>query len=359
MPDTVKRGDTLSAIAARNHTTVEALLRANPTIKNPNQIYPGQTIVLPNSKPSPAPVPPPATAPSQRQGPFTLVEGLYSHVKEEITQLVQRAWQVIDSKFSKHTAHNAPVMCCPPPAPSAAPPALALGKNEAYRTQILLASKRTGLDPAAVASIIDAEAAKTPEGVWDSDSAAQTSSARGLTQFLKGTWLEMARKPGTLLNQRAKEQGLIGQDNKVVSGKQEELLKLRNNPELSIITGAEYAKSNLDYLHKQNLIPAGATDDEKARLAYIAHHEGPDGARKLLNNTLDEKKAEQLLKTNVGEKKAEELKAEGAETGSWAKAYKDWLMDYTEKKIVPDRFRPPKPQTPHQSEPPMTPQQLL
>jgi LysM repeat protein len=40
----VQRGDTLSAIAAANGTTVDALMRANPEIRNANMIYPGQTV---------------------------------------------------------------------------------------------------------------------------------------------------------------------------------------------------------------------------------------------------------------------------------------------------------------------------
>ena len=41
---TVKKGDILSAIAQRNGTTVDAIMKLNPQIKNPNRIYPGQVI---------------------------------------------------------------------------------------------------------------------------------------------------------------------------------------------------------------------------------------------------------------------------------------------------------------------------
>ena len=43
---TVKSGDTLSAIAARNGMSVQALELLNPQISNPNLIYPGQSINL-------------------------------------------------------------------------------------------------------------------------------------------------------------------------------------------------------------------------------------------------------------------------------------------------------------------------
>lgn len=44
---TVKKGDTLSAIAKRYGTTVDALLKANPNITNPNLIKAGQVINIP------------------------------------------------------------------------------------------------------------------------------------------------------------------------------------------------------------------------------------------------------------------------------------------------------------------------
>jgi LysM repeat protein len=48
----IKSGDTLGAIASRNNTTVSAILAANPSIKNPNQISVGQRINIPASAPA-------------------------------------------------------------------------------------------------------------------------------------------------------------------------------------------------------------------------------------------------------------------------------------------------------------------
>ena len=53
----IRRGDTLSGIAARYHTTVAALLKANPQIKNPNVIYAGAYLNLPGSSDSFQPAP--------------------------------------------------------------------------------------------------------------------------------------------------------------------------------------------------------------------------------------------------------------------------------------------------------------
>jgi len=49
----IKSGDTLSQIAKKNGTTLKAILAANPSIKNANQIKVGQTIKIPQKQMSP------------------------------------------------------------------------------------------------------------------------------------------------------------------------------------------------------------------------------------------------------------------------------------------------------------------
>jgi LysM repeat protein len=44
---TIQKGDTLSALAKRFNTTVEALARTN-NIKNPDKIYAGKTLSVPS-----------------------------------------------------------------------------------------------------------------------------------------------------------------------------------------------------------------------------------------------------------------------------------------------------------------------
>jgi LysM repeat protein len=46
----IRWGDTLSGIAARHGTTVSALMRANPQIKNPNLIYAGKSLTIPGGR---------------------------------------------------------------------------------------------------------------------------------------------------------------------------------------------------------------------------------------------------------------------------------------------------------------------
>jgi uncharacterized coiled-coil protein SlyX len=48
----IATGDTLSKLASKNKTTIPELLRLNPTIKNPNLIYAGQNLNLPDATPA-------------------------------------------------------------------------------------------------------------------------------------------------------------------------------------------------------------------------------------------------------------------------------------------------------------------
>lgn len=51
----VQPGDTLFFIAQRFNTTVNAILAVNPQITNPNLIFPGQVIMIPEVGPTPSP----------------------------------------------------------------------------------------------------------------------------------------------------------------------------------------------------------------------------------------------------------------------------------------------------------------
>jgi LysM repeat protein len=60
----VKSGDTLARIASHHHTSVDGLLKANPQIKNPNLIHPGQHLTLPGQAPAAPPSPNAAAGPA-------------------------------------------------------------------------------------------------------------------------------------------------------------------------------------------------------------------------------------------------------------------------------------------------------
>jgi LysM repeat protein len=60
---TVSKGDTLSAIAKANNTTVAKIAAANPQITNVNKINVGQKITIPTAVTPKAPVPTPIVTP--------------------------------------------------------------------------------------------------------------------------------------------------------------------------------------------------------------------------------------------------------------------------------------------------------
>ncbi len=57
MAYTVRSGDSMSAIAARHNVALNALIKANPQVKNPNLIYPGQSLNIPGRKDDFVPAP--------------------------------------------------------------------------------------------------------------------------------------------------------------------------------------------------------------------------------------------------------------------------------------------------------------
>jgi LysM repeat protein len=66
----IRSGDTLSAIAKRYHTSVGALMKANPQVKNADLIYAGRSLNIPGSRDSfePGPSRPGAGRPAQAPG---------------------------------------------------------------------------------------------------------------------------------------------------------------------------------------------------------------------------------------------------------------------------------------------------
>lgn len=64
---TVVKGDTLSAIAKANNTTVAKIAAANPQISNVNKINVGQKVVIPTATPAKTPTPAASVTPSASQ----------------------------------------------------------------------------------------------------------------------------------------------------------------------------------------------------------------------------------------------------------------------------------------------------
>lgn len=132
--------------------------------------------------------------------------------------------------------------------------ALAMPKDERVVDAIKKASDLTGVSLPLMYSI-----AKQESG-FDPNAAAKTSSARGLFQFIKGTWAGMVSNYGSkypILKQRGP-----------------------NDPEANALAGALYIKENSDILTKSG-IPVNATT------IYSAHFLGAGGAKTLLSLPAD------------------------------------------------------------------------
>jgi RHS repeat-associated protein len=277
---------------------------------------------------------------------------------------------------------------------------LSLGVNEPYRDAIESAARITGIPPEDTAATINAEAAPVSEtknddlrfektneeffkrhpelqegeltekhdmselnkeyrrileqmgALWDPKSASPTSSARGLTQMLRDTWLAEARRPGTYLNLYARGNGFVDEHNKIIPGMEQGLLDLRFDPYLSIIAGAENDKRVFDqFIREVGLSEeqiASLSAEVKAQYLYLGHHEGPKGASRLMLGNLTDTQADDLLWKNVPQSQQENLmkalqfhiipfSGVGWFTGQ-SEAYQAWLWNFIQTKIQPNQF---------------------
>lgn len=230
----------------------------------------------------------------------------------------------------------APRLTSTPPLPAAATSPggpLALGANAAFAPMLERAAARTGLDPAMLAAIVDAEAARARDGRWDPASRNPRSSATGLGQFLDATWLGEARRPGSWLNAAASSRGLLGSDGHPRAGARTALLALRTDPEASIEAVADHAAANLARLGRAGV--RSDTPAAQARAAYLAHHLGLGDALRFLGSGLAEQLAGRLLAAQVGAVAADRRIAAA---GSATDAHRDWLLAYVDRRIRPVRY---------------------
>ncbi len=98
---TVQRGDTLTEIARENNTSVAALMKANPEIRNANQIYPGQVVRVagggaePSARPSAAPAQDPRTQAAAPVGSTQMKDGTLALTQTDINNIkktLQTEW---------------------------------------------------------------------------------------------------------------------------------------------------------------------------------------------------------------------------------------------------------------------------
>lgn len=216
----------------------------------------------------------------------------------------------------------------------AATGALTLGPNAAHAPAIQSAAARTGIPPAALAAIVDAESARLADGSWNAGSRNPRSSAAGLGQFLSGTWVGEAERRGTWLNGVATQRGWLDRDGKVAAAVRAPLLALRFEPGASIQATADYARRSLDTLGRAG-VSIGSDTSGIARAAYLGHHLGTGDAIRFLRGGLGDERAARLLSAQVGPRAAAERIADAGEAGV---AHRQWLLRYVERRVQPDRF---------------------
>lgn len=141
-------------------------------------------------------------------------------------------------------------------------------------THIRSASRATGVS----FEYLMAQAGK--ESAFISDAKSTLSSAAGLFQFTKGTWLELIKLHGAAhgLAEEAAQIERTPHGDYVVAdaGQRQKILALRRDPALSSLIAGEYAKDNKHWLEKSLHRHVGSTE------LYLAHFLGPAGAVKLL-----------------------------------------------------------------------------
>jgi murein DD-endopeptidase MepM/ murein hydrolase activator NlpD len=198
--------------------------------------------------------------------------------------------------------------------------------NEQFRALVIAAAKKHDLTPQSLAALIDAEAAKKLDGTWlENSNASNPSAAQGLAQFFEAGWTDVFNSSDSLLNKDCA--------NLAPSAR----LSKRLEAKYAIDGAATYAKLNLKNFAKQSGYPVDALSaEDKAKLAYLLHHEGLTGAKRLfgLEKGLDDQSARSRLAGQLGKKNTEKLESIIAQyDGDAVAAYKGWLFDYTDKKI--------------------------
>ncbi len=211
---------------------------------------------------------------------------------------------------------------------------LALGANTRFAPALALAEARTGIPATALASIVDAEAAKGRDGIWNTMSRNPRSSAAGLGQFLSGTWEHLAETSGTWLNQVASQNGWLDGRGQVLAGARSELLALRYDGQASILGVADLAKMNLTRL-EQSGIRVNTDAETLAKSAYLSHHLGLGDAKKFLAGGIEPGRARMLLAAQIGSGAADQRIAAA---GNATQAHRQWLLGFIDRRIRPEQF---------------------
>ena len=115
--------------------------------------------------------------------------------------------------------------------------------------------------------------AKIESGL-NNDAKASSSSASGLFQFTRGTWLKVIADHGASAGLSSEAAAL--NNGSASPAYEKQILDLRNNPDISAKMAAHYAVDNVNALKAQGIEVKTPTD------LYLAHFLGSGGAAKFL-----------------------------------------------------------------------------
>lgn len=355
------------------------------------------------------------------QSPYLLVKGQTDKHEGTATDAVKRELTNLGDTARERSKNGNPVIAVATKKACPNEDNLYLYPNEQYKPHILAASKLSKIIPQAITALINAEAGRiktkvtipviekgklikgadgkpkmeTVEkslGEWRADSTNPGSSARGLTQFLKGTWKGQAIDTSTHLHAEAVRMGYVEKQIKTEIVKKEivtikakngkpavlgqpavtrdkisyvikeeiKLLELRVKPEFAIIAAVEYGMQNMKSLRGSFSKIDSLNDSDKAKLFYLMHHLGVGDAKKFIMNKIEEEDipvltkdgkpkvnkkgepvaingAKTLLIAQVTEKNAKE-RAKMEESCSYVLAHRRWLIKFIDTQIVPKKF---------------------
>jgi murein DD-endopeptidase MepM/ murein hydrolase activator NlpD len=198
--------------------------------------------------------------------------------------------------------------------------------NEKYRAMLIGSAKRHGQTPQALAAMLEAEAAKMRDGTWSERSNENSPSlAQGLAQFFPAAWTGVFEDKESLLYKDCQ--------NLAPSVR----LSKRLEAKYAIDGAASYAKSNIKSFAKSTHFAVDPlTSEDKAKLAYLLHHEGLSGAKRLfgIGDRLTNEEARNRLLSQIGRNKGDQVDRLILQYGNNAfSAYKGWLFNYIDKKI--------------------------
>ncbi len=145
--------------------------------------------------------------------------------------------------------------------------------SQSLATALTAAGDRSGVDFGYLLQTAMRESSLNPQA------RASTSSAVGLFQFLEGTWLQVMKTQGPRLGYQAHADQIevTASGDYVVRdpARREQILKLRENPQIAADLAAAFTRTNGEYL--RSVFGRSPSPGE----LYIAHFLGAQGAEKM------------------------------------------------------------------------------